>query len=207
MIFATRFGLLVAFAILSAKSFSDKVFTIPTGTKIPYRAVRAEWLFEGHEPKRVQQSIGYGITKLIDAEFVTERFNDSITVSTANASFNYLPAFVDMAPGISFGIRDIANRTEFGRSPYIAITYKSGLEGQLNSDFPAEMTLGFGTGGFRGLFVGVMVPFSREVRLIGEHDTHRVSLGFDLRPFKELSVKTVLQDGSGVFSATFQAKF
>ncbi|MFN3730150.1 MAG: hypothetical protein ACK4XJ_10595 [Fimbriimonadaceae bacterium] len=192
--------------LISAVAVADRVITVPTGKKIPVNSVRWESYFETRRADGVEWLLAAGLTREIELELVGDRFDRHVRPAL-NVSYNYIAPFTDMTPGLSVGVRDVMNVTPQGRSPYLAATYRIGLDGDHNQRTPAELTLGVGTGGFRGVFVGFFFPVTDSWRLIGDHDGHTVSGGIEFRPSPELALRFVQQSSRGLIGIQLNQRF
>ncbi|MCO5295630.1 MAG: hypothetical protein M9921_02105 [Fimbriimonadaceae bacterium] len=182
---ATLAVLAVAWA---ATGTADRLILIPTGSKLPFRTFRTEHLFDTEMRTSQGQYYGLGIGKSFDAAVVT---GDEGHEATFDFSFSYLDPVVNYAPGLTLGMVDALDRSEEGRRLFVAITYRSGLDGAFNSSTPAETTLGAFFGSRNAFFVGASLPFSRSLRLLIEHDSERPAAGLEFKPAPSLAVRWV----------------
>lgn len=180
---------------------------IPTGTKILFNRMRTEFQLEPTKNHNYRAFLGYGVTREIEAELMLDRFDRRPSVLTGDFSYNYLGALTDTLPGVSLGVRDIADRTEDGRQIYIAITYRVSAESEFNNDVPLELTLGAGSGRRSPLFVGVQVPFTWSFRLLAEHDGNMPRLGFEYFPKKDWSARLQFDERRTTLSLRWSARF
>lgn len=187
---------------LCAWVHGDRLINIPTGKKLPFDEVRAEFVFGG-KPSHEQGYIGMGIGLQFDAELIYERFSPNPAFVSFNFAYNYVTPVTDLSPGVSVGVRDATNRTADGRAFYIAATFRIATD----TNAPAELTLGGGTQSLRGFFVGAMLPLTERLRLLGEHDSLRWTAGFELRPFRGLFLRTLFRQDRTQFSVGYAVRF
>lgn len=190
--------LLVAF--LARDAVADRLILTPTGTKVPYGTVRPEGLWELGHAKRVRAFVAVGLSQSFDAELLLDDWASRGTASFS-FSYNYMVPVVDLAPGVSIGMVDVLDRTEFGRSVFVAVTHRIGLIGDFVGDLPAELTLGARTG--RGAFVGFMLPVAPQVRILAEHDAIRATAGVELRPVPGLAVRYLFQSSQNLVGLSY----
>lgn len=180
-----------AFLVLgvSAGALADRFILTPTGSRIRPGTVRAESLAIAGRPAR--SWLEAGITTNLDLGISHSAGRDP----SLDLTWNYLLPITDIAPGLSFGLLDLADRTPEGRAGYLAFTNHFGNMGDLNSDIPTEFTLGFWTRSRGQPFASVSFPFADQFRLIAETSGGEIRAGFDLRPIRALSVKVIWMDG------------
>lgn len=193
-------AILVLFATVTT-SFADRVIFAPNGKKIPMGNFRFEHLFDQSRHERFRSSLGFGITEAIDAEITYEERNRK--VFSIDASYNFVPAVVGISPGISVGVRDALGKTEDGRFFYIAVTQKVGQFGDLSTDVPAEITLGFAFGDIAEPLVGVMLPFRQSFRVLVDYDATRINAGLEYRPMNDLWIRWIHRQKQSFWSLTY----
>lgn len=174
---------------VAAGALADRFILTPTGSRIRPGTVRAESLAIAGRPTR--SWLEAGITTNLDLGISHIAGRDP----SLDLTWNYLLPITDIAPGLSFGLLDLADETPEGRAGYLAFTNHFGNMGDLNSDIPTEFTLGIWTRGKGQPFASVSFPFADQFRLIAETSGGEIRAGFDLRPIKALSVKVVWMDG------------
>lgn len=183
---------LIALLVLSSSaSNADRLVNVPTGTKVPFRAIRFEALAHQHTTNRGRLSLAVGIGESWDFEATLDSARDGKSRGTFDLSYNYIPAFPDASPGISVGVRDALDATLDGSGVYAAATFRYGQFGEKNGETPAEVTIGAGAGAFRGPFTAAMLPVTNSFRLLAEHDSRRFVGGLELRPFRDLRVRWI----------------
>ncbi|MBV6458702.1 MAG: hypothetical protein HONBIEJF_01838 [Fimbriimonadaceae bacterium] len=194
-------------AFVPVAASADRLITIPTGSKILFRNMKVESFFLPSESNRSLTYFGYGIDRSFDAEIVIDRLSQRKVRGTFNFSWNYVPAVVDVSPGITIGIRDGLDQTGEGRSVYLATSNRFFLDGDFNSDLYGELIMGFGIGGFRGAFTGLSLPVSSQFRLVAEYDSRRITAGLDYRPDKAIQLRLLVRDGSPFLGLTLTRRF
>lgn len=192
---------------LSAWSAADRIILAPNALKVWNRNVRVEYMFEPSRSQNWGTYLAVGLTDNIEAEFILNHLEGRPTLGTFNASYQFIVPIVDTAPGLSIGVQDALDRTPERRMAYLAITQRFGLDGQYNSQTPLEITMGFGFGRRAGVFVGAMVPFTWQFRLLAEHNINRVAAGFEYQPFHGSAVRAIFQNGSTQLSLRYTMKF
>lgn len=189
---------------VSAGASADRLVQIPTGKKLPLNSVRPELLWTADRPSRLQGFLGVSLTESIDAELLTDKEGADPAVASLTLSYNFVVPVVDLTPGISFGVVDAFDRTEFGRGGFLALTWRLGLIGDLVQETPAEFTIGAVTN--RGAFVGLMLPLAQQIRLVAEHDGLRPTAGLELRPTRGVNVRWLFRERSTLFGLSAQVR-
>lgn len=193
-------------AVCSARA--ERLIFIPTAVKLRLGIVRAQAYFSGQKGRDVRGFLTTGLAKAVDIELTYDRFNGGATASSINLAYYYVVPVTDLTPGIAVGVQDLLDNTPDRRSAYIAVTYRIGQVGDYNSDVPAELTLGGGTGRYRrGAFVGFMLPFAEQLRLLGEYDSTKITAGFQIRPIRGLALGTLFQSDRTLWSLSYSVRF
>lgn len=187
---------------------ADRIVFAPTGSKLLMRQARIEFM-TGLTRKREDNRfyLGYGLTKEIEAEFMLDRIAPNARLGTMNLSYTYLGPIIDTSPGVSIGVQDAMDRTPEGRFMYVAFTYRMGLDGRYNSGVPMELTVGGGGGRRNGLFTGVVLPFTWQFRGFAEHDTRRITAGFEFRPVTGAALRLMWREGTPLASVRYTVRF
>lgn len=187
---------------------ADRIVFVPTGSKLLLRMMRVEFLTDLTRNRETNRfSLGYGLTKEIEAEFILDRIAPNARLGTMNLSYTYLGPIVDTSPGVSIGVQDVMDRTREGRLYYIAFTYRFGLDGRYNSGVPLELTLGGGFGDRGGLFTGVVIPLTWQFRGFAEHDSRRITAGFEFRPIRGVGLRLMWRDRDPMASVRYVMRF
>lgn len=206
MVKFSRLALPLALICVPILSQADRLIFTPLGQKIPQNKAKIEFL---SIPSRDVAFgwIGVGVTNQIELELTGESFDSDKIDMGVNLSFNYISPITDIAPGISFGFQDVTNNTADGRSAYLAVTYHFGNTGELNQNEPTIFTLGLSSRDQGFLFFNFALPLSEQFRIIGEHDSFRISAGVEFRPFEDASLKFLFRDGSPMIGMNLSRKF
>lgn len=198
-------GCFVVFAA-AVTAMADRDITVPKGKKIRDGFVRAEMFFTPGS-REAQAWLGTGFLQSIDLELTGNRQRGGEWRGSMDFSYNYAPPIIDVSPGVSVGVQDALNVTEEGRAVYLAMTYRYGNEGDLNQDVPTELTLGLWSRKSGLFFLGMSLPFSNKVFLLGEHDSRRLAGGIEVRPFTGLALKSIFESGGTSFGVSLSRKF
>lgn len=195
--------LLAALLVLTGGSASaDRLINIPTGKKLPFDEIRAEFVFGGH-PAYDRGFLGMGVGLQFDAELIYERLSPNPGFVSFNFAYNYVTPVTDVSPGVSVGVRDAMNKTSDGRAFYLATTFRIATD----IDAPAELTIGGGTQSLRGFFVGAMLPLTNRLRLLGEHDSLRWTAGLEVRPVQGLFLRALFRQDRTQLSVGYAVRF
>ncbi|MBL8087783.1 MAG: hypothetical protein JNM85_06900 [Chthonomonas sp.] len=120
--------------------------------------------------------------------------------ASVDLAYQFLIPFPDAIPGISIGVVDLPNRTRDGRSLYLVATWQFGLQGESNGNVPAELTLGGGTGRYRGLLFGMKLPLTDRFSLTSQHDSRDLRAGFEFQATQELKFRIQFQQNRSLVS-------
>lgn len=191
--------------VLPLSALADRLIFIPTATKLNYGSYRLEHVFDQRGGANSQTYLGLGVGLAFDMAVTSGDIQGGDDVSV-DFAFHVLDPIVNLAPGFSVGVVDAMDRTADGRRMYIATTYRSGLDGPFNAFTPAEVTLGVFMGSRNAMFVGVQLPFSDALRVLVEHDSNRLAAGFEVRPFKAMSLRWVQREDRQVWSLGYRGR-
>ncbi|GIK33061.1 MAG: hypothetical protein D8M22_06285 [Armatimonadetes bacterium] len=198
-------GVAAALGVL-APAFADRLIVIPTGKKLPLGTYRFESLLGPGDPSSKSWSIGAAFNKFFDGQVAWERGDDMAERVSFDLGFNLVDPVIGFAPGFSVGVRDLTGESRDGRMLYAALTHYEGLTGTHNSDVPLEFTVGLSAGDRTGVFVGLVVPFTRWTRFISEYDTRRLTQGFQFTPTQALDVRWLHRPGESFWTVTLRLR-
>lgn len=198
---------LLVLLCLTAVATADRIILAPNALKVWNRHARVEYMVEPTKADNWRAFLAVGLTPNLEAELVLNGLENRSQLATFNTSYQFIVPIVDTAPGISIGVQDALDRTPERRMYYLAITQRFGLNGDFNSQNPLEITTGFGFGRRAGVFIGAMLPFTWQFRLLAEHDINRVAGGFEYQPFHGSAIRAIFQQGSTQLSFRYTVKF
>lgn len=199
-------GVLLALACAGFAN-AERLVNVPTSHKTLKRSAQFDWVGDQGNRRSRRLSASLPVGESWEAAVGLEPDRRSKDTLTADLSYQILAPFVDTIPGIMVGVLDAGNSSRPGRSLYASITWDAGLDGELNSNFPAELTLGAGTGRFRGIYYGAMIPLADQLRLIAEHDSRNLQAGFELRPAKGFRLRWMFRQDQTLLSFGWTARF
>lgn len=179
---------------IAAASQADRFILAPNGKKIPFGVVRLEHMFDAVHREQSVTYLGFGLTKFFDAEVGLDDFHQDERKTVLNLAVNLVDPVVNFAPGISFGVQDVGRASERGRRFFAAMTWREGLDNELNYDTPMEITLGYQKGDRTGAIVGFMIPFARFFRGLAEFDAGVTTAGIEIRPARTASIRWLHQN-------------
>lgn len=191
---------------LSAVAAADRLITIPTGRKLPFGTVRYEFRAEPKQRGAREHLLAAGIGTSFEIEARTSWLQDDRGTGTFDLAYNVIAPIPDLSPGISFGVQDAMDETEDRRRFYAAITFRPYFT-TANGDTPGEVTLGVLQGEYTHPFVGVGIPFTREFRLLAEHNGLRPAAGFEYRPKPNLGFRIQFREHQTMASLQLTTKF
>lgn len=193
---------------LGTVSWAERLIFIPTGDRFLGGEVRLQSFFEDGSSSVRRTYLGFGILKLADLEITEEKRHGQDSQVSFDLSFNYNKPFPDISPGLSIGVQDALDRTVDGRGFYVAMTYQFNNFDAANAETPSELTIGGGTGRYRGAFVGAKLPFTNAVRLVAEHDSMRITAGLELEiPRSGFRAMAAVRNQEYFLSGSFSVKF
>lgn len=187
-------------------SQADRLISVPLGRKLPYRTARVEFMGEPYRGGVFESYVGLGVATAFDVEIRTQRLRGVKGYNAVDLSYNVIGPIPDFAPGISVGVQDVADATSDGRRFYTAVTYRQSNY-TLNGEVPGDITLGAFVGVHSSAFVGVSLPFSREVRLLAEHNGYRLSAGFEIRPTPTVGLRLFVREQQAFASLSLTHRF
>lgn len=186
---------------------ADRLISIPTGSKIPYRVVRGEVMWEKSRSRSMESFLGIGIGKSFDMELRSERFNSDESIGSFDLAYNYIAPIQGFGPGLSLGVQDALNKTRDGRRMYFAATFLEGSNSDMIGDKPLTLTLGAYVGSINAAFVGVDLPFTNEVHMLAEHNGRRITFGFEVQPVRWGSIRLLFRERDTLLSAAITRRF
>jgi hypothetical protein len=158
------------------------VITVPRGGKIPFRTIRAEFMYEPSETSSTMSFFGVGLTNVIDVEVVNDSLRNDKSFTSLDLNFNLSAPFAGVSPGISFGLLDAANNSPLGRRGYVAVSLQDSKNSSpLASASATEFTMGAYFGRSSHLFVGLSLPVNDNFRFLAEDDGFRVAGGAEFK--------------------------
>lgn len=182
------------------------IFT-PKATKLRSDRVQLDsFLLNGNSGNRTTY-LGVGLGESFDFELVDNQKPGLSHRFSLDFSYNFLSPIADLAPGISFGVQDLLDRSDLGSGFYGAITWRLNNVDPINAATPVEFTIGAGTGRFRGAFVNARFPISNAVRIITEHDSREVSGGIELMPNSSVRLRYTVRGDENFTSFSLSLKF
>ncbi len=186
---------------------AERLIEIPTGTKIPFGAVRFERVQPLGGGREGESLLGLGIGLSFDTELRLVDRGGGRQIGTFDFAYNYVTPFMGLTPGISFGVQDALSRSERGRRYFAALTYRDPAQA-IGGELPLDLTLGFFYGRDRSTpFIGVSMPFAEPMRLLMEHDGLELRAGVELRPLPGLRGRVIFSDRSVLTSLGYMLRF
>ena len=198
--------LALCFVCAALPAAADRLILIPTGRKLLSSTVRLDFLAVPSRD-RTQGWIGTGLGEMFELEVSGERLDSNRVLTSLNFAYNYMVPLTDLAPGISFGVQDALNVTEDGRGIYVAVTFRYGNYGEHNQDVPTELTIGLWNKAKGVAFGGARLPFSKHLMLVAEHDTMRLTAGFEISPVEGSSFRFLFRQDQVILGLQIQARF
>jgi hypothetical protein len=191
----------------SALCWADRLISIPTAHKIPFRAFKYELRMEPQVRGLAENYLGIGVSTSIEVEIRTFTSPRDRQVGTFDLTYNIISPITDFTPGFAFGVQDALNRTPEGPRPFFATTFRNGFYG-IGGESPSDVTLGIVAIRRRVYpFIGASIPFSKAFRLLAEHDGLILSVGLELRPVKDIGLKWIVRERNSLLGLEIQHRF
>lgn len=207
MFLPVRRVLVILFLAASLTAQADWLVFIPSGRKLEFQTGRVEFLWAATTAREFRTTMGYGLTKSIEVDLTSETIDPRDTLLSLDASYTFTDPVVNYVPGLQIGVIDALNKTQDRRRFYIAASYDVGLTGLYNGDSPMQVTVGAVGGSLTGPFVGVAIPFTHSFIGLAEHDSHRMTAGFEFKPTHDTSVRWLFNGNRVLWSAGFSLRF
>ena len=169
-------------------AFCDRLIDIPTARKLPYGDYRIEYSDQLASSRTQLGYLDMGIGTSFEASIRTQQLPGRSMQGTVDVTYNYISPISGISPGIAFGVQDALNATSDGRRFFFCVTYRDEADA-VGGNYPMEVTLGAFFANRSSPFLGLSIPFSGNVRFVGEHDGIRLSAGFEYRPIHALGVR------------------
>jgi hypothetical protein len=168
--------------LLAQQAFADRILFVPTGEKLRLGELKVSGVFSTDSSRQVELRLGAGVTR--ELEFSLSHFSakNQSSRQSFSASYTFIDAIPEFSPAISVGIEDALNKSDRGRSLYLALSTTSYLDSVFPLSIPLQVTLGTGTGELSGVFGGVRLPLADEFLILGEWDRSGARIGAELRP-------------------------
>lgn len=201
-----RFAVLAFFMSIAAVSAADRLIDIPTARKIPFEEFRYEFRSQPFTGGSFEQYLGLGVGKSFELDLRGVEVAGEKQIATFDFAYDFIAAIPGLSPGISTGFQDIANRTADGRRFYVVTTYREPLQ-VIGDSVKVDVTVGVQVGRLTSPFVGVALPFSRQVFLVAEHSGFLISAGLELRLAPNIAIRYVCKGTQTLLSLSASTRF
>jgi hypothetical protein len=201
-------ALALSFVVLAgAPCLADRIVLAPTGTIVNPNALRVEYFQAEGNARRNLGRAAFGVPgQLIGLELEVERAAlDGRTRETFG--FQYSPTgnlLADLAPALSFGVRDVLRRGRDGQAVFVSLTKSVGLSvGQERLLRSFRLHAGYGTSRLGGAFVGMSSVLRLGATVAAEYVAGDVnaSLSVPLPLVPGLQARAYTLDGTFFFGA------
>ncbi|MFN3683217.1 MAG: hypothetical protein ACK41F_04695 [Fimbriimonadaceae bacterium] len=197
---------LALLALAATLAPADRLIAAPSGRKVTYGTVKFDAVWEGDGERCLQSTVSYGLTPALEVSLGGEYVDSRNALPTLDLAYTITDPVVNYVPGLAIGVQDAFGNTFLGRRFYVAVSYDVGMTGRYNGDTPLQLTLGAGTGGHNGAFVGVSIPWTSRFRLLAEHDATRITAGIEVRPADGLWLRMLARDRRSVWGLGWTAR-
>ncbi len=182
-----------ALLLVAAFGSADQFLSIPTGAKVPFKAIKLDFAMSPSAGFR-QSYADIGIGTSFEMTLRAQRPLDLSTVGTFDIAYNYISPIAGIIPGISFGMQDTLDQSPTGRRVFIAATSRQ-IYSTESGDSPGDVTIGLFEGRHSSIFVGLDIPLSTYLRLVACHDGSVITAGLEFRTTRNLGLRFVAVDG------------
>ncbi|MBL8059482.1 MAG: hypothetical protein JNK63_02060 [Chthonomonas sp.] len=202
-----RIAFLLLVTASSSFALGERLLFLPMGDRYANRDVRIESLLDGKSLDHRYTFLGFGFGNAFDAEVTfLEGLGGHGDEGLIDFSYNYIPAVPDFGIGVSIGVQDVMNDAA-SRSFYVAVSNRTNNYEDFNANTPSELTIGVGTGRYKGLFAGARMPATDTLRFLFEYDSRRITSGVELQPTSGLLLRWAVRGRETLVGATFSKRF
>lgn len=189
---------------ISASSFADRIFVLPTAYTLRLGELRIEALLFGEETEKSLSFVQMGILPFMELQVTREEFPGKSPSASANFLYSVSQPIPDYFPGVAVGILDVFNETETKRSLFAALTWQSLVYSDWAETESSSFTVGIGTGSLKdGIFISTSLPMYKGITFFGEYDTKIMTVGFDITTFRNTAFRIAFRDGHPLFGFQF----
>lgn len=186
--------------LLWTGAHADRLILTPTAYNLPPGSLKIEVARRESQGGLTYYWAHLGLVGGIEVEVARQQYSER-RIDSLSLQYNLLPD-IGFTPALSFGLRDLADKTDEGFSLYLAVGHR--LPYMPPNPFIEEMYLfgGVGGGGIRGLFVGTQILTPYRLLLTVEYDSRRwnAALSWQPTPFLRLSLYRI--DGENFYGAS-----
>ena len=200
--------LLFLCSVFPAFLSADTIYFQPTGYTLQPGEWKITYLLKGDAKKETLISLQSALVPFVDVLVFRENFNAGSADFGFNIQYSVSQPFPDYAPGIAVGVLDAFNKTQSGRSFFIAITWQNNIFSEWAVKERSTFTIGAGTGKQeRNLFVNVKLPLYKYLSFITELDSKGVLAGLEVNWTKDFATQMIFIKGEPHFGVTFGKSF
>ncbi|MCH8273999.1 MAG: hypothetical protein IH851_04345 [Armatimonadetes bacterium] len=186
---------------------ADRVVFLPTGYTLQPGEIRVEFLRETRTPAQTLVYVQAAVMPFLEVQGVWEDLPGSGAAASLNVQYSITQPFPDVLPGVSVGVLDLLGETGAGFSLFTAITWQTGIFSNWATTESANITIGYGTGRFRGAFVALELPMFQGVTFIGEHDSRELIAGLEFEPVNGIALRVLVRERGPLIGVQFRRKF
>jgi hypothetical protein len=184
-----------ALVLASAAARADRVLVSPAGQVLPAGSLRVEAAVRGADSGDNIQWLQAGLPGL-EMEIVRDDRPGRPARWTAGAQVAIFPGTASL-PALSAGVRDISDRTRFGRAYYLVAGAPLPVAAGPFSSL--RLNAGLGADGIRGAFGSVEMDGPSRFRLLAEFDSRRLNFGLELPLTSFLKLRASLLGGDAFY--------
>lgn len=199
-----RARLSAALVALASLAGADRLITVPTARKLLDGSVRLESLRQFGAGGNGTDYLAVGLGPSFEAEArLLERTGRDPRL-TGDLTYNVISPLTGFAPGLAFGVQDIAGATRVGPRGFVCATIRNGFD---HGNVPFDVTTGLFVGRRSSPYVGVSVPVYRWLRLLAENDGQQGQAALEATPLRGFRVRLVGARGQVLGSLGYTARF
>ena len=137
-------------------SRADRLFSIPMGRSLPKGLVRFEALTAPKNRFAHDEFLAFSPLSSLEFELRNRDRNFESNNPSVDVSYNLVTPIAGLAPGISVGVLDATNETDFQRRAFIAITFRELFDVSQAGEY-GDLTFGYQFGSSTSGFVGAQI--------------------------------------------------
>lgn len=174
---------------------AEKLVFVPTAVRPQLGTLRLDFLAEGASINNRNLSLIGSFGNMYEFGFTYEKLRGKDRGDASlDFAINLVPAIPDYGFGFTLGVVDTVGNTVRGRGFYGAATLRFNNDQDINGMTPTDVTIGAGTGRFDGFFLAFRYPFTNDVRLIAEHDSHQLMGGMEIQISRDQLLRWTVRD-------------
>jgi hypothetical protein len=197
----------LAAALLCSLAPADRLITTPRAVKLPDGTVRYLMSASLTGDRAVSHRVAAGFGAFFDAELRLGESRQGKAYTTGDVHYNVVAPISNLAPGISFGVTDVADRSAFGLQVYGVFTFREVLS-TVTGDANGEVSIGYRSGSRKSaFFMNAFLPLVKPLSILVEHDGALLAGGLEYRNSRQFAVRWVLREDKSTVAFIVSRQF